>query len=126
MSQELLKTVLSGLDDSAVDFPFRVSPTEQDIIERGERLPHERGRLPHAHTHLQGRGSRAGGQRVLREARGPQQLRLWRQQGARPPPPLHPIFRDASNPRKSDFPSPSTAIMTPSPSLFIPCVFALR
>jgi hypothetical protein len=33
VSQELLKTVLGGLDDSVVDFPFRVSPTEQDIIE---------------------------------------------------------------------------------------------
>lgn len=33
VSQTLLRTVMKGLDDSEVDFPFRVSPMEQSIIE---------------------------------------------------------------------------------------------
>ena len=30
---ELIKSVLEGLDDAKIDFPFRVSPSEQRIIE---------------------------------------------------------------------------------------------
>ncbi|KAK9807285.1 hypothetical protein WJX73_007725 [Symbiochloris irregularis] len=33
LSSELLRSVLDSMDDSVVDFPFRVSPAEQEIIE---------------------------------------------------------------------------------------------
>jgi len=33
VSQTLLKTILQGMDDGEVDFPFRLSPKEQEIIE---------------------------------------------------------------------------------------------